>query len=90
MSELENCQKENEQLKNKFKAMQAQFNAAKQAMSEVIDANINLRTNLILVQQAFQEQVQKASNAEKMLVTLNKRISELEAPQTQPAQADAA
>lgn len=85
MSDLEKVQKENEQLNNKFKAMQAQYNAAKQALSEVMDANINLRTNLILVQQGFQEQAQKASNAEKMLVNLNKKIAELESAATPDA-----
>lgn len=85
---------ENEQLKMQQKGLFAQLEAHKQMVNEGLATSVQLRTNLVMFQQALQEKSQeleatKNSNANlnnqvdvlnKQVTALNQRVSELTAP----------
>jgi soluble cytochrome b562 len=86
-------QNENNQLKVNMKALMAQLDAAKQMITEGLTTNLQLRTNLLLFQQAGQETARanadlqtELQKAKAEIQSLAQQILELEkqVPVTQP------
>jgi len=75
----EELQKEITTLKDQIKGVQAQLNASKQMFNETLEVNLNLRTNIILYQQAHQESLDKNKTLMDSVSTLSNEILELKA-----------
>lgn len=81
---IHQLKKENEQLKNQVKGMTAQATTQKQMLSELLDTTTILRTNLQLLSDAHNEIVNIKNTQEQVILSLNKRIGELESPTQSP------
>lgn len=68
---------ENDQLTSQIKGLNAQLEAYKQMLNEQLQTSVNLRTNIILYQQAHQEVSLKNTQLQKELDEANKKIEEL-------------
>lgn len=68
-----------EQLKSQIKGLQANLQAHQGMLNEALAASVNVRTQAILFQNAFQEAKAEAEKAKAENEPLLKRITELDA-----------
>jgi len=83
MSDVEQLKNENENLKQQLaqntqgvKGLLAQVDAYRQTVADSNNINLQLRTNVILMQQANKEQLEKIECLSKEIVDLNKQLAE--------------
>lgn len=77
MSDVDKLKSELEKVTNINKAMQCQVQAHKQIINELVEQSTVTRTNMLLIQRAYEDATKAKGYADATLVQLNKQIEEL-------------
>ena len=74
-------QNELEELNKKMKCLCAELDASKSMFNDEIQRSYSLRSNLIMLQQAYEEAVAQNNELNKNIVALNQEVFKLSTPQ---------
>lgn len=86
---IENINQKSQQLEqhmNEIKGLRAQLEAHKQMVNEGLAVGVQLRTNLVLFQQALQEANTEKENFKKQVDVLNLKLADAKASQADTVQ----